>query len=139
MILDSEVWTENLPSTIEAVLFPAGDDAAQAMARRWRHLLLEHFHLEASEVPQEGVEGWLLVGGQGRCGVRAVAPPQRYFLSHTLSHAAGVVPVPHTHTHTKHTCENPHHRPPLLSPSHSLPVWLPRSTACKSPRPAPPK
>ena len=51
VILDSEVWTENLPSTIEAVLFPAGDNAAQAMARRWRHLLLEHFHLDASEVP----------------------------------------------------------------------------------------
>lgn len=51
VVLDSEVWTENLPSTIEAVLFPAGDDNAQAMARRWHRLMLEHFRLDASALP----------------------------------------------------------------------------------------
>ena len=51
LVLDPRAWDLNLPWTIEAVLFPAGNELAEMQARQWHRMMLHHFNLNASELP----------------------------------------------------------------------------------------
>ncbi|KAL1526257.1 hypothetical protein AB1Y20_014977 [Prymnesium parvum] len=51
VVLDSKVWSEQLPKTIEAICFLASDADGKKIAERWRSRMLGHFHLQATELP----------------------------------------------------------------------------------------
>ena len=51
VVLDSAVWSQHLPWTVEAVVFPADSPGAEVLARKWHRKMLDDYQMEASELP----------------------------------------------------------------------------------------